>query len=72
MPTGLAATSTERNIMDLKWTVASFEELDNHALYAIMRLRQAVFVVEQDCAYQDLDDHDANNPMSLLRKAYGI
>mgnify|MGYP001821811972 FL=1 len=21
---------------------------------------------------QDLDDHDANNPMSLLRKAYGI
>jgi len=21
---------------------------------------------------QDLDDHEANNPMSLLRKAYGI
>ncbi|PPK63947.1 GNAT family N-acetyltransferase [Actinokineospora auranticolor] len=27
-------------------------------LYAILRLRAAVFVVEQDCAYQDVDGRD--------------
>ena len=42
--------------MDIE--VKSFGELSNHELYAILKLRAAVFVVEQDCAYQDLDDKD--------------
>ncbi len=42
--------------MDIE--VKSFNELSNHELYAILKLRAAVFIVEQDCAYQDLDDKD--------------
>lgn len=37
---------------------AAFEELSPHDLYAILRLRSDVFVVEQDCVFLDLDDRD--------------
>lgn len=36
----------------------SFAELTATELYAILQLRQRVFVVEQACAYLDCDDHD--------------
>ena len=42
----------------MHWTYAAWEELDRDALYAIARLRQEVFVVEQACAYADLDGLD--------------
>ena len=35
-----------------------FNELDLDQLYAILQLRQEVFVVEQNCAYLDLDNLD--------------
>jgi ElaA protein len=35
-----------------------FAELDGATVFAIARLRQEVFVVEQECAYPDLDDYD--------------
>ncbi|GAA2529991.1 GNAT family N-acetyltransferase [Pilimelia columellifera] len=38
--------------------VASFAELDAADLYEILRLRAEVFVVEQNCPYQDLDGRD--------------
>ncbi|MBB2942401.1 ElaA protein [Actinoplanes lutulentus] len=38
--------------------VASFRDLDTTTLYAILRLRADVFVVEQNCAYPDLDGRD--------------
>jgi ElaA protein len=38
--------------------VAAFDELDAYTLYALLRLRAEVFVVEQDCAYLDLDGRD--------------
>lgn len=37
---------------------ASFRDLDTTTLYAILRLRSEIFVVEQECAYQDLDGRD--------------
>jgi ElaA protein len=37
---------------------AAFAELDTATLYAILRLRAQVFVVEQQCAYCDLDGRD--------------
>jgi ElaA protein len=37
---------------------ASFETLDAATVYAVARLRQDVFVVEQACAYPDLDGRD--------------
>ncbi|MEU5152824.1 GNAT family N-acetyltransferase [Glycomyces sp. NPDC021274] len=35
-----------------------FAELDGATVFALARLRQSVFVVEQACAYPDLDDYD--------------
>ena len=37
-----------------------FSELDKDELYQILRLRSEVFVVEQDCVYQDIDNKDQN------------
>ena len=42
----------------LKTTIKKFEALTANELYTILRLRSEVFVVEQDCVYQDLDDKD--------------
>lgn len=42
--------------MELK--IKSFEELTNRELYALLKLRVDVFVVEQHCAYPDLDGMD--------------
>ena len=38
--------------------VKKFTELSLEELYEILKIRAAVFVVEQDCSYQDLDDVD--------------
>jgi ElaA protein len=38
--------------------VASFAELDPPTLYALLRLRTEVFVVEQRCPYPELDGRD--------------
>lgn len=40
------------------WKLARFKGLDNMVLYKIIQLRMEVFVVEQTCYYQDLDDKD--------------
>lgn len=40
------------------WRVYAFEELSLGQLYAVLAARVAVFVVEQDCPYQDLDGMD--------------
>ena len=37
---------------------ARFDELDALTLYRILRLREAVFAIEQDCVYADLDGRD--------------
>jgi len=38
--------------------VKNFEELSLFELYDLLQLRSEVFVVEQECAYQDLDGKD--------------
>jgi ElaA protein len=59
--------------------VASFDELEPRVAYDLWALRQAVFVVEQDAAYLDLDGRDvepatrhvwiteADRPVAYLR-----
>lgn len=42
----------------LKTEVLSFEELNTQQLYDLLQLRSEVFVVEQDCVYQDIDGKD--------------
>ncbi len=44
--------------MRLVWRWCPFSELDSRDLYAVLRLRSEVFVVEQACAYLDLDGRD--------------
>jgi ElaA protein len=44
--------------MSINWNCKSFDELDVHELYAILRLRTEVFVVEQNCVFQDMDNKD--------------
>lgn len=44
--------------MPLAWVLKRFEELSTAELYAIMQLRNEVFVVEQNCVYQDADGKD--------------
>ena len=40
------------------WKYKCFDELKNQELYDILKLRSMVFVVEQNCVYQDIDDKD--------------
>ena len=44
--------------MNLNWIYKKFDELTNRELYAVLQLRSEVFVVEQNCVYQDIDDKD--------------
>ncbi|KAF2507431.1 GNAT family N-acetyltransferase [Flavobacterium foetidum] len=44
--------------MTFSHTIKSFDELTNHELYDMLRLRSEIFVVEQNCVYLDLDNKD--------------
>ncbi|MFT3945832.1 MAG: GNAT family N-acetyltransferase [Agriterribacter sp.] len=44
--------------MNLHWTLKTFEELSNTELYKILQLRSAIFVVEQNCVFLDMDNQD--------------
>ena len=46
--------------MQIQWLLKKFEELTPYQLYAILQLRNEVFVVEQNCVFQDADDKDQN------------
>lgn len=48
-----------------RWDFRAFDELDVSALYTLLRLRSEVFVVEQRCVFQDMDDAD-QQAMHLL------
>jgi ElaA protein len=42
----------------MTWLLKEFNDLTVHELYAILQLRAEVFVVEQNCIFQDLDYKD--------------
>lgn len=42
----------------ITWQLKHFDDLSRHQLYAVLALRQAVFVVEQNCPYLDADGAD--------------
>jgi ElaA protein len=46
------------NMNNLTFTYKPFNSLTLHELYAILQLRSEVFVVEQNCVFQDADDKD--------------
>lgn len=43
---------------EIKAIIKTFEELTTRELYEILKVRAAVFVVEQEICYQDMDDID--------------
>jgi ElaA protein len=44
--------------MGLQWKIKRFEALSSLELYSLLQLRSEVFVVEQNCVYQDIDGKD--------------
>ena len=54
-PTPAAATTDGTDII---WQWSRFSELLPDDLYAVVRLREAVFIVEQNCPYPDADGRD--------------
>lgn len=45
--------------MDIKWQTKTLAEFSSLQLFEILKLRQAIFVVEQECAYPDIDSTDS-------------
>ena len=45
-------------LSDIRWQALVFRELDAGTLYALLKLRSEVFVVEQQCVYLDPDGKD--------------
>ena len=53
------------------WRECAFAELTVHELYELLRLRTQVFVVEQQCVFQDMDGMDQRARHLLGRQAGG-
>lgn len=56
----------------IKWQCKAFNELSLQQLYALLALRAEVFVVEQDCPYQDIDGKDQECLHVLGTNADGV
>lgn len=52
----------------LKIHTKTFKQLTRDELYELLQLRSAVFVVEQDCVYHDIDGKDQNALHVIGRK----
>ncbi len=42
----------------IEWKLAAFDALSVHTLYDVLQLRSEVFMVEQNCVFQDMDGTD--------------
>ncbi|HBP86648.1 MAG TPA: GNAT family N-acetyltransferase [Nitrospiraceae bacterium] len=45
-------------MVNIQWNFTFFKDLTVQQLYDVLQLRVDVFVVEQKCAYRDLDEYD--------------
>ncbi len=48
--------------------IKTFKELDSITLYNILELRNSVFIVEQNCVYQDIDNKDREALHVIFKK----
>lgn len=55
----------------VSWQFKAFAELSTTELYALLQARSSVFVLEQQCAYQDIDGFDAQALHMWCAKAGG-
>jgi ElaA protein len=56
----------------MELTVKHFDELGTQELFEIYKLRVSVFIVEQSCPYQEVDDADRQAYHIVLRDENGI
>lgn len=61
-----------KGVFVLNFIIKKFEELDTKELYNILKIRNEVFVVEQNCAYQDCDGLDYKAYHMYLQDEEGI
>lgn len=52
----------------MEFTFKHFNELSTTELYDILKLRSEIFVVEQNCVYNDLDNHDKEAVHQFIKK----
>ncbi len=45
----------------MEWKIKKFKDLDIEELYDILALRSEIFVVEQDCVFQECDGKDKSS-----------
>ena len=45
----------------MKFTIQHYKQISKNDLFDVLALRTKVFVVEQNCAYQELDENDKNS-----------
>ena len=57
--------------MELQFELLRFDQLTTQQLYAVLMLRQSVFVVEQNCPYLDCDGKDIASYHLLATTANG-
>lgn len=50
----------------IEWQDLHHSELSVSQLYALLQLRCAVFVVEQNCPYQDIDGDDLTGIIAIF------
>ena len=48
--------------------IKKFEELTGKEIYEVLKVRSEVFVVEQECIYNDLDGKDVDSIHIMLKK----
>jgi len=52
----------------MKIEIKKFEELSTIELYEILKVREEVFIVEQNCIYNDLDNKDLNAIHMIIKE----
>jgi ElaA protein len=45
----------------IEWEIKTFDRLDADEVYELLKLRVDVFIVEQNCAYKELDEKDRHS-----------
>ena len=61
-----------QGVENMTWHIATFNELSNDDLYQILKRRTDIFVVEQNCAYPELDNNDQKSTHYYLKKGEEI
>ena len=56
---------------NIQWTMKTFQELTVEQLFDVLKLRMDVFVVEQHCAYPELEEYD-RHPETRHLSGYNV